>query len=121
LNKDISGGAWCPAKTLSAATSGEEWIQVDLRDLFVITSVATQGRFGNGVGVEFTEEFWLEYSRDNGTTWFKWTDQEGNHVCLAIIITSIYLFYSSVSVCFHYLKIECNKFFFSLNKKYCSS
>jgi hypothetical protein len=112
LNKDISGGAWCPSKTLSAAISGEEWIQVDLRDLFVITSVATQGRFGNGVGVEFTEEFWLEYSRDNGTTWFKWSDQEGNHVCLPIIISSIYLFYSSVSAYVHYLKIESNKFSF---------
>ncbi len=53
---------------------------MDLRDKYVITGVATQGRFGNGVGVEFAEEFWLEYSRDNGSTWNKWTDIDGKHV-----------------------------------------
>ncbi|KAJ6222429.1 hypothetical protein RDWZM_000974 [Blomia tropicalis] len=79
LNREISGGAWCPNKQLTAANSGTEWIQVDLAGFYVITAVATQGRFGNGMGVEFTEEFWIEYSRDNGTTWNKWTDKSGDY------------------------------------------
>ena len=80
LNREISGGAWCPSKQLSAAYSGNEWIQVDLAGQFVITAVATQGRFGNGMGVEFAEEYWIEYSRDNGSTWNKWTDMSGDYV-----------------------------------------
>ena len=54
---------------------------MDLKDKFVITGVGTQGRFGNGDGVEYVEEYWLEYSRDNGTNWNKWTGSDGNHVC----------------------------------------
>ncbi|KAH9527643.1 DNA damage responsive protein [Dermatophagoides farinae] len=79
LNREISGGAWCPSKQLSASYSGQEWIQVDLEELYTITAIATQGRFGNGMGVEFAEEYWIEYSRDNGTTWNKWTDMNGDY------------------------------------------
>lgn len=46
----------------------------------VINGVATQGRFGNAVGVEFAEEFYLEYSRDGGLTWIKWKNHKGNHL-----------------------------------------
>ncbi|XP_046910944.2 discoidin domain-containing receptor 2 isoform X3 [Dermatophagoides farinae] len=31
------------------------------------------------MGVEFAEEYWIEYSRDNGTTWNKWTDMNGDY------------------------------------------
>ncbi|CAG2159336.1 unnamed protein product [Oppiella nova] len=79
LNREISGGAWCPSKQLNSVFSGSEWIQVDLKDKFVITGVGTQGRFGNGDGVEYVEEYWLEYSRDNGTNWSKWSGIDGNH------------------------------------------
>lgn len=80
LNKDISGGAWCPSKPMSYENSGQEWIQVNLTQRYVITSVATQGRFGNGLGLEFVEEYYLEYSRDGGLTWAKWKNSKGNHV-----------------------------------------
>nr|XP_027199918.1 discoidin domain-containing receptor tyrosine kinase B-like isoform X2 [Dermatophagoides pteronyssinus] len=79
LNREIAGGAWCPSKQLSASYSGQEWIQVDLQEFYIITAIATQGRFGNGMGVEFAEEYWIEYSRDNGTTWNKWTDMNGDY------------------------------------------
>ena len=46
----------------------------------MINGVATQGRYGNSVGVEYAEEFYLEYSRDGGLTWTKWKDRKGNHV-----------------------------------------
>ena len=80
MNREISGGAWCPSKQLNSAYSGNEWIQVDLYGYYVISAIATQGRFGNGMGVEFAEEYWIEYSRDNGTTWNKWNDMNGVHV-----------------------------------------
>lgn len=37
--------------------------------------IITLGRFGNGLGVEFVEEFWLEYSRDNGLTWKRFREK----------------------------------------------
>ncbi len=46
-----------------------------------MTGVATQGRFGNGYGAEFVEEYWIEYSRDNGSVWHRWKNADGNHVC----------------------------------------
>lgn len=80
LNKELSGGAWCPSQQLSALNSGLEWIQVNLTARHVITAVATQGRFGNGMGVEFTEHYWVEYTRDLGKTWHKWKSKDGVHV-----------------------------------------
>lgn len=82
LNHDQSGGAWCPSTLLDVDTSGKEWLQINLTDSHVITGIATQGRFGNGMGVEYVEEFWIEYSRDNGQTWHKWTNRKGNYVSL---------------------------------------
>lgn len=80
LNSESAGGAWCPSPQLDIDNSGSEWIQVNLSAPFVITAISTQGRFGNGVGVEFVDEFWLEYSRDFGKTWHKWKSRKGSHV-----------------------------------------
>ncbi|RWS16002.1 discoidin domain-containing receptor 2-like protein [Dinothrombium tinctorium] len=80
LNQDVSGGAWCPLQQLYITNSGSEWIQVNLTDRYVITAVATQGRFGNGLGVEYVEEYWIEYSRDAGNTWRKWKNRKGSHI-----------------------------------------
>lgn len=44
LNREYAGGAWCPLSQLSAKNSGTEWIQVDLKDFYVITAIATQGK-----------------------------------------------------------------------------
>ena len=81
LNKDKSGGAWCPSKQLGPDTSGTEWIQVDLGSLYVVTGVATQGRFGKGLGQEFTEWYSLFYSRQTmPTKWIKWKSLDGRTV-----------------------------------------
>lgn len=81
LNSDASGGAWCPAKQLDSEVSGSEWIAVNLTNIrYTITGLATQGRFGNGMGVEFAEEYWIEYSRDGGLTWTKWRNRKGYHM-----------------------------------------
>lgn len=45
----------------------------------MITKIATQGRFGNGMGVEFAETFWLHYTRD-GVNWMQWRNKYGEYV-----------------------------------------
>ncbi|KAI1300258.1 Discoidin domain-containing receptor 2 [Halotydeus destructor] len=80
LNLEKAGGAWCPTPQLDIAVSGKEWLQINLTDRHVVTGVATQGRFGNGLGVEYVEEFWIEYSRDNGRSWHKWKNRKGSHL-----------------------------------------
>lgn len=32
------------------------------------------------MGVEFVEEYWVEYSRDFGQTWIKWRNKKGAHL-----------------------------------------
>ena len=74
LNLDKHGGAWCPSVQIDSSSSGQEWIQATLPEPHVITKIATQGRFGNGFGVEYAESFWLDYTRD-GITWIRWRDK----------------------------------------------
>lgn len=79
LNRELNGGAWCPASQLDSKSSGKEWIQVNFSEPYVITKIATQGRFGNGMGVEFAETFWLHYTRD-GVNWMRWRNKYGEYV-----------------------------------------
>nr|XP_027199906.1 discoidin domain-containing receptor 2-like isoform X2 [Dermatophagoides pteronyssinus] len=76
LNRELHGGAWCPSSQINQTNSGHEWIQINLTEPFVITKIATQGRFGNGMGVEFAEVFWLNYTRD-GIKWTRWSNSYG--------------------------------------------
>jgi len=46
IRSEGEGGAWCPKDQI--LKSGNEFLQVDLGKLKVITLVETQGRFGNG-------------------------------------------------------------------------
>lgn len=39
-----NNGAWCPLNQLSSENSGTEWIQVTLREPYVITAIVTQGK-----------------------------------------------------------------------------
>jgi len=46
IRMENGDGAWCPKQPISSETY--EYLEVDLRQLKVITMVETQGRFGNG-------------------------------------------------------------------------
>ncbi|KAK8385173.1 hypothetical protein O3P69_012162 [Scylla paramamosain] len=61
VRKEKEGGAWCPKDQVSE--SARESLTVDLAAVHVVTAVGTQGRFGNGDGKEYTEEYMLEYWR----------------------------------------------------------
>lgn len=58
-----------------------EYLQIDLLSLHVITSIKTQGRFGRGQGQEFTEAYLIEYWRPSfGNKWKRWKNLQGKEV-----------------------------------------
>lgn len=46
----------------------------------ILTSTRTQGRFGNGHGVEYTEEYFVEYWRPGFNKWVRWRNRRGMEV-----------------------------------------
>ncbi|KAL3871566.1 hypothetical protein ACJMK2_039557 [Sinanodonta woodiana] len=75
IRTEKNGGAWCPKPVIARDTY--EYLQIDLYQLTVITMVEIQGRFGNGQGQEFTEEFLLEYQREDGGEWMRFKNKRG--------------------------------------------
>lgn len=66
----------------------------------MITATGTQGRFGNGQGVEFTEAYILEYWRPRLGKWIRYHNNKGEEVLLLsnlfIESTLFLLFYREV-------------------------
>ncbi|KAF2897530.1 hypothetical protein ILUMI_08645 [Ignelater luminosus] len=75
LRNDKNGGAWCPRQMVSR--DAKEYLEINLEELHVITGVRTQGRFGNGQGQEYAEEYMIEYWRPGFTAWVRWKNREG--------------------------------------------
>jgi len=73
-----NGGAWCPRQ--QATHQPKDWLEIDLLSDHVVTGVETQGRFGNGQGVEYAEHFLLEYWRDSLAKWVRYKDAKGQEV-----------------------------------------
>ncbi len=46
IRTELNGGAWCPEALISQDVY--EWLEIDFRQMTVVTGVETQGRFGNG-------------------------------------------------------------------------
>ncbi|OAD53525.1 Discoidin domain-containing receptor 2 [Eufriesea mexicana] len=61
LKVENLGGAWCPKNQITQ--EAREWLEIDLHTVHLITATATQGRFGNGIGVEYAEAYLLDYWR----------------------------------------------------------
>ncbi|XP_050300890.1 discoidin domain-containing receptor 2-like [Anthonomus grandis grandis] len=78
VRTDKNGGAWCPQK--QATTDLDEWIQIDLKSVHVITGTETQGRFGNGQGIEYSEAYMLEYWRPRLQKWMRYRTTKGEEV-----------------------------------------
>lgn len=62
-----------------------EFLEVNLGTVHAITSTQTQGRFGNGQGQEYAEEFLLDYWRPGLTKWRRWRGRDGKQVCYLFI------------------------------------
>lgn len=68
----------------------KDYLQVDLEELFVVTGARTQGRFGNGQGQEYTEEYMMDYWRPGFIKWTRWKNRVGKSVntCLYLCFTA---------------------------------
>lgn len=78
LNVDRSGGGWCPKPPVEQGV--REWLQVDFPTVHMITGVQTQGRFGRGRGLEYAEEYTLEYWRPGLAEWKPYKRWDGKQV-----------------------------------------
>ncbi|XP_046642045.1 discoidin domain-containing receptor 2-like [Daphnia pulicaria] len=78
LNQDKNGGAWCPKQQVMRGV--KEWLEIDLKTMHVISTVQTQGRFGNGQGQEYVEQFKLEYWRPGMERWMRYRNQTGAEI-----------------------------------------
>jgi discoidin domain receptor family protein 2 len=79
IRKEVSGGAWCPAQPIGK--NSLEYLEIDLGRLQVVTLVETQGRFDNGQGQEFTEQYRLEFQREDGDgSWFRFRNRRGQEI-----------------------------------------
>ncbi|XP_053972079.1 discoidin domain-containing receptor 2-like [Hylaeus volcanicus] len=78
LKAENLGGAWCPKNQITQ--EAREWLEIDLHTVHLITGTATQGRFGNGLGVEYAEAYLLEYWRPRLGKWVRYRDIKGKEV-----------------------------------------
>ncbi|XP_076649969.1 discoidin domain-containing receptor 2 [Halictus rubicundus] len=78
LKSENLGGAWCPKNQITQ--EAREWLEIDLHTVHLITATATQGRFGNGLGVEYAEAYLLDYWRPRLKKWVRYRDIKGQEV-----------------------------------------
>ncbi|XP_078041693.1 discoidin domain-containing receptor 2 [Augochlora pura] len=78
LKSENLGGAWCPKNQITQ--EAREWLEIDLHTVHLITATATQGRFGNGMGVEYAEAYLLDYWRPRLKKWVRYRDIKGQEV-----------------------------------------
>lgn len=84
MNIDRSGGAWCPKQQITENV--KEYIQINFANVSVISGIATQGRYGNGRGQEYAEQFKLEYWRSELELWHIYRQRDGNDVRLCLML-----------------------------------
>ncbi|CAF1214235.1 unnamed protein product [Adineta steineri] len=77
------GGAWCPLNQITSIST--EWLEIQFENLTYLTQVETQGRFDNGQGREYADNYILMYTRSNSikndqTLWieYKPKNQQNN-------------------------------------------
>ncbi|KAJ8925152.1 hypothetical protein NQ315_001337 [Exocentrus adspersus] len=78
LRNDKNGGAWCPRHMVSR--DAKEHLEINLEEVHVVTGSRTQGRFGNGQGQEYAEEYMLEYWRPGLDRWTRWKNRSGKEL-----------------------------------------
>ncbi|XP_065575253.1 discoidin domain-containing receptor A-like [Artemia franciscana] len=78
VRQERLGGAWCPNQPTMHEPS--DWLEVNLKITHVITSLETQGRFGNGQGQEYAEHFMVEYWRESLGKWTRYKNYKGEEI-----------------------------------------
>ena len=78
LNAEHGGGAWCPKSFISQES--REYLEIDLGEEHTVTGVITQGRFANGLGLEFAEYYTLEHWRPGMEGYTEYTGDNGERI-----------------------------------------
>jgi len=79
LHNEGAGGAWCPREPVSREKD-QQWIQVNLTAVRIISAVLTQGRFAGGQGQEYAQAYRLHYWRRGLADWKEYRDSLGRTV-----------------------------------------
>lgn len=82
IRTESNGGAWCPKDLVKQES--KEYLEINLKSTHVITFVETQGRFGNGQGKEFAENYILDYWRPQLNEWIRFKNRSGSEVSSSI-------------------------------------
>ncbi|KAK0403581.1 hypothetical protein QR680_017007 [Steinernema hermaphroditum] len=77
IRTELKSGAWCPKE--QASPSASSYIQVDLEATFIVRAVETQGRYGNGTGMEYPTFYYIEYQRP-GSPWIRYRNRTGHQL-----------------------------------------
>uniref|UniRef100_A0A0N4ZW15 Discoidin domain-containing receptor 2 n=1 Tax=Parastrongyloides trichosuri TaxID=131310 RepID=A0A0N4ZW15_PARTI len=77
IRSSYEGGAWCPKNYIMR--DSYEFLQVDLKGLFIISAIETQGRYSNGTGREFSSHYNIDYMR-NGSRWIRYKNRSGERL-----------------------------------------
>ena len=67
LGSEEGGGAWCPRGMVSRDEEERQWLEVDLGRRVRVTSLSVQGRWGGGLGQEWSPMLavsWLDTDKD---------------------------------------------------------
>ncbi|EJD76708.1 TK/DDR protein kinase [Loa loa] len=72
IRKELASGAWCPKPQIKAGSY--EFLEVNFEQVYVITGIETQGRYGNGTGREYTTHYMIEYLRLD-SSWIKYQNR----------------------------------------------
>ena len=67
LGSEAGGGAWCPRGMVSRDEEERQWLEVDLGRRVRVTSLSVQGRWGGGLGQEWSPMLavsWLDTDKD---------------------------------------------------------
>ncbi|XP_071552608.1 discoidin domain-containing receptor 2-like [Panulirus ornatus] len=75
---EAEGGAWCPRQVIYK--EGVEYLEVYLGNVYLVTKVEVQGRFGNGYGREFAEKYKLQFWRPGLDHWATYSDGRGQEL-----------------------------------------
>ena len=73
LNNEEEGGAWCPSP--SARPGSPIYLEIDLIEDYVISSVVIQGR--HGFGNEYASHLMLKFWRNEYTDFLEYRDENG--------------------------------------------
>ena len=77
------GDGWC-----ASTANGNDWLQVDLGNIFQLCGVATQGDGDFGFGDEWVTDFKLSYSSDENN-WTIYEDGNGTELVRLLVLTVI--------------------------------